>query len=155
RAISKGSRSGPRRACAWTRSPRRFRGGWSTTGRPPSFHPAFSSARKSGRRASSGYGCAATIRRVACRRAALPSRSFRAELVMEHVVLAEHLSRRFGDLVAVRDVSLAVAAGEIFGILGPNGAGKSTTIRMLCGILEPTGGSGRVVGHDIRREPEA
>jgi ABC-2 type transport system ATP-binding protein len=70
------------------------------------------------------------------------------------IIRTEHLSRRFGHLVAVRDVSLEVHRGEIFGVLGPNGAGKSTTIRMLCGILDPTGGSGTVVGHDIAREPE-
>jgi ABC-2 type transport system ATP-binding protein len=56
--------------------------------------------------------------------------------------------------VAVRDVSLTVYRGEIFGVLGPNGAGKSTTIRMLCGILDPTSGSGRVVGYDIARDAE-
>src|SRR4030095_10773336 len=60
----------------------------------------------------------------------------------------------FGKLVAVRDVSLTGAAGEIFGVLGPNGAGKSTTIRMLCGILDPSGGSGRVVGSDIATDAE-
>ena len=72
----------------------------------------------------------------------------------ESIIHTEHLSRTFGKLVAVRDVSLDVRAGEIFGILGPNGAGKSTTIRMLCGILDPTGGVGRVVGFDIARDPE-
>ncbi|HEY6908174.1 MAG TPA: ABC transporter ATP-binding protein [Myxococcales bacterium] len=72
----------------------------------------------------------------------------------EIIVRTEHLSRRFGDLVAVRDVSLEVRRGEIFGVLGPNGAGKSTTIRMLCGILDPSGGSGTVVGYDIAREAE-
>jgi ABC-2 type transport system ATP-binding protein len=71
------------------------------------------------------------------------------------VVLTQNLTRRFGELVAVRDLSLEVKRGEIFGILGPNGAGKSTTIRMLCGILDPSSGSGRVVGHDITTEPEA
>src|SRR5262249_13298419 len=60
----------------------------------------------------------------------------------------------FGDLVAVRDVTLEVRKGEIFGVLGPNGAGKSTTIRMLCGILDPSGGTGTVVGFDIARDPE-
>jgi ABC-2 type transport system ATP-binding protein len=70
------------------------------------------------------------------------------------IIHTEHLSRRFGSLVAVRDVSLDVRRGEIFGILGPNGAGKSTTIRMLCGILDPSGGTGRVVGFDITREAE-
>ena len=72
----------------------------------------------------------------------------------EVIIETEHLSRSFGDLVAVRDVSLRVFRGEIFGVLGPNGAGKSTTIRMLCGILDPSGGRGSVVGHDIAREPE-
>jgi ABC-2 type transport system ATP-binding protein len=72
----------------------------------------------------------------------------------EVIVRAEHLSRRFGELVAVRDVSLEVRRGEIFGVLGPNGAGKSTTIRMLCGILDPSGGTGTVVGFDVAREAE-
>lgn len=70
------------------------------------------------------------------------------------VIVAEHLSRRFGSFVAVKDVSFVVKKGEIFGVLGPNGAGKSTTIRMLCGILDPTGGTARVVGHDVRKEPD-
>jgi ABC-2 type transport system ATP-binding protein len=56
--------------------------------------------------------------------------------------------------VAVRDLNLEVNRGEIFGVLGPNGAGKSTTIRMLCGILDPTGGRGSVIGFDIQREAE-
>jgi len=72
----------------------------------------------------------------------------------EPVVVTDRLSRRFGSLVAVRDVSLAVRRGEIFGVLGPNGAGKSTTIRMLCGILDPSSGTGRVVGYDIARDAE-
>jgi ABC-2 type transport system ATP-binding protein len=70
------------------------------------------------------------------------------------VVVAERLSRRFGDLVAVRDVSLTVQRGEIFGLLGPNGAGKSTTIRMLCGLLDPSSGKATVVGYDVAKEPE-
>jgi ABC-2 type transport system ATP-binding protein len=74
--------------------------------------------------------------------------------VNEVIVRTEHLSRRFGDLVAVKDVTLEVRRGEIFGVLGPNGAGKSTTIRMLCGILDPSGGTGTVVGFDIARDPE-
>jgi ABC-2 type transport system ATP-binding protein len=72
----------------------------------------------------------------------------------EPVIVTHGLSRRFGDLVAVRDVSLEVHSGEIFGVLGPNGAGKSTTIRMLCGILDPSSGEGKVVGFDIRSEAE-
>jgi ABC-2 type transport system ATP-binding protein len=66
----------------------------------------------------------------------------------------DRLQRRFGTLVAVQDITLKVRRGEIFGVLGPNGAGKSTTIRMLCGILDPTSGSGKVVGYDIVKEPE-
>ncbi|MEZ4428424.1 MAG: ATP-binding cassette domain-containing protein [Nannocystaceae bacterium] len=69
------------------------------------------------------------------------------------VVKAVNLSRHFGKLVAVQDVSLEVARGEIFGVLGPNGAGKSTTIRMLCGLLDPSSGSAHVVGYDVAREP--
>src|SRR5512144_2982554 len=70
------------------------------------------------------------------------------------IIETRSLSRRFGSLVAVQDVSLQVKRGEIFGVLGPNGAGKSTTIRMLCGILDPSGGSGTVVGYDIATEAE-
>jgi ABC-2 type transport system ATP-binding protein len=70
------------------------------------------------------------------------------------IIETEHLARRFGDFYAVKDVSLTVRRGEIFGVLGPNGAGKSTTIRMLCGILDPTSGRGTVVGYDIAREAE-
>ncbi|TAK32208.1 MAG: ABC transporter ATP-binding protein [Myxococcaceae bacterium] len=73
-----------------------------------------------------------------------------AELVVE----TQGLGRTFGSLVAVRDVSLSVRRGEIFGILGPNGAGKSTTIRMLCGLLTPSSGRGAVAGFDIATEPE-
>jgi ABC-2 type transport system ATP-binding protein len=70
------------------------------------------------------------------------------------IVKTENLSRRFGRLVAVRDVSLTVEQGEIFGVLGPNGAGKSTTIRMLCGILDPSGGKATVVGFDVATQAE-
>ena len=73
---------------------------------------------------------------------------------MEEVISTTRLARRFGSLTAVRDVSLAVHKGEIFGVLGPNGAGKSTTIRMLCGLLTPSSGSGTVVGHDIATQAE-
>jgi ABC-2 type transport system ATP-binding protein len=66
----------------------------------------------------------------------------------------EELGKNFGSFAAVDRISLEVKRGEIFGFLGPNGAGKSTTIRMLCGILAPTSGRGKVGGFDIFREPE-
>ena len=66
-----------------------------------------------------------------------------------------HLVRRFGDFVAVDDVSFSVARGEIFGLLGPNGAGKSTIFRMLCGLLRPSAGLARVAGGDLIRAPAA
>ncbi len=72
----------------------------------------------------------------------------------DFAVTLRDLERRFGDFVAVNRISLDVSRGEIFGFLGPNGAGKSTTIRMLCGLLEPSGGSGTVAGFDIRTERE-
>jgi ABC-2 type transport system ATP-binding protein len=64
----------------------------------------------------------------------------------EPVLVVEHLSKRFGDRVAVDDVSFSVAAGEVFGFLGPNGAGKTTTVRMLGTLIAPTSGSARVAG---------
>ena len=65
------------------------------------------------------------------------------------------LGRRFGKFTAVDDVTFDVRKGEVFGFLGSNGAGKSTTIRMLCGLLEPTSGRATVGGADVGREPEA
>ena len=70
------------------------------------------------------------------------------------VIRVEGLSRNFGKLWAVSDVSLGVDRGEIFGILGPNGAGKSTLVRMLCGLLDPTRGRASVAGFDVAREPD-
>jgi ABC-2 type transport system ATP-binding protein len=64
------------------------------------------------------------------------------------------LTKKFGDFTAVDHISFNVKRGEIFGFLGPNGAGKSTTIRMLCGIIRPTSGRGRVGGFDISSQPE-
>ena len=70
------------------------------------------------------------------------------------VVYVKDLEKRFGRFVAVDKISFSVKKGEVFGFLGPNGAGKSTTIRMLCGIITPTSGYGRVAGHDIFSEAE-
>jgi ABC-2 type transport system ATP-binding protein len=69
-------------------------------------------------------------------------------------VRAEGLTRRFGSFVAVDAVSFEIPRGAIWGFLGPNGAGKSTTIRMLCGILEPSEGRAEVLGYDVVRDPE-
>ena len=69
-------------------------------------------------------------------------------------VVTRGLTKRFGRLVAVDHLDLEVRRGELYGFLGPNGAGKSTTLRMLCGILEPSEGDGRVLGIDLRRHPE-
>jgi ABC-2 type transport system ATP-binding protein len=72
----------------------------------------------------------------------------------ETAVVVEGLTRRFGDFVAVDDISLRIGKGEVFGFLGPNGAGKSTTIKMLCGLLLPSAGKGLVGGFDIMRQSE-
>src|ERR1700704_2546462 len=63
------------------------------------------------------------------------------------------LVRRFGDFVAVDNLNLTLRRGSFFGFLGPNGAGKSTTIKMLTGLLAPTGGKIRVLGRDLSEEP--
>ncbi len=70
----------------------------------------------------------------------------------ENVIEARALTKRFGDFTAASEISFNVSRGEIFGLLGPNGAGKSTTFRMLCGLLKPTSGEGRVAGIDLRRD---
>jgi len=73
---------------------------------------------------------------------------------MESAISVRDLTKIFGDFTAVDRVSFEVKQGEIFGFLGANGAGKSTTIRMLCGLLEPTSGTAVVAGQDVRRSPE-
>ena len=65
------------------------------------------------------------------------------------------LRKQYGELVAVHDLDLEIAPDEVFGFLGPNGAGKTTTIRMMVGLLEPSGGQVLLGGHDLAREPEA
>ena len=69
------------------------------------------------------------------------------------MLTATGLTKRFGSLVAVQDVSLAVPAGCVTGMLGPNGAGKTTTLRMLCGVLEPDSGTIALSGVDLRTDP--
>jgi len=70
----------------------------------------------------------------------------------DSIVEVRELTKCFGDFTAVDRVSFSVGRGEIFGFLGANGAGKTTTIRMLCGLLAPSGGEGAVAGYDINRE---
>jgi sodium transport system ATP-binding protein len=71
------------------------------------------------------------------------------------MIHVQGLTKRFGDLVAVDDVSFDVAAGQVFGLLGPNGAGKTTTLRVLATLLRADGGRATIAGHDVQREPEA
>lgn len=75
---------------------------------------------------------------------------------MENVPAIEvrNLVKRFGHFTAVNNISFQVPSGSIFGLLGANGAGKSTTIRMLCGLLPPSGGQARVAGLDVKKNPE-
>ncbi len=73
----------------------------------------------------------------------------------DHAILTQSLHKRFGELVAVERLDLAVPRGQIFGLLGANGSGKTTTIRMLTGLLPPTSGTARVAGIDVVAEPEA
>ncbi|HVW70509.1 MAG TPA: ABC transporter ATP-binding protein [Steroidobacteraceae bacterium] len=70
-------------------------------------------------------------------------------------VVAEELTKKFGEFTAVNRLDLSIVKGEVVGFIGPNGAGKSITIRMLCGLLRPTAGRAVVAGFDVGREPEA
>jgi ABC-type multidrug transport system ATPase subunit len=72
----------------------------------------------------------------------------------ETMIQCEALTKRFGHFTAVDHVSFSVGKGSIFGFLGPNGSGKSTVIRMLCGLLEPSDGHGRIAGFDVARETD-
>ena len=74
---------------------------------------------------------------------------------MQNLIEVAALSRRFGDVHAVRGISFNVARGEVLGVLGPNGAGKTTTMRMIAGFLDPTSGTARVDGIDVQRRPVA
>ncbi|HTS27598.1 MAG TPA: ABC transporter ATP-binding protein [Bryobacteraceae bacterium] len=71
------------------------------------------------------------------------------------IIETRDLTRRFGTLTAVDHLNLTVPSGEIFGLVGPDGAGKTTTLRMLCGLMEPSAGSALVAGHDVSRESQA
>ena len=64
-----------------------------------------------------------------------------------------HLVKKFGDLVAVNDVTLTIPRGEFFAMLGPNAAGKTTTLKILAGLMKPTSGGARVCGFDVQTQP--
>jgi ABC-2 type transport system ATP-binding protein len=74
-------------------------------------------------------------------------------LTQSPLIETEHLVKRFGDKVAVDDVTFQVFGGEVFGFLGPNGAGKTTTIKMIVGLLTPTSGTVKVGGYDVQVQP--
>ena len=76
-------------------------------------------------------------------------------MTAESIIRAIHLTRRFGELTAVDHLDLEVTRGEIFGLVGPDGAGKTTTLRLLCGLIDPTVGEAWVAGHNVARELEA
>jgi ABC-2 type transport system ATP-binding protein len=71
------------------------------------------------------------------------------------MIEVQGLTRYYGELAAVRDVSFTVVPGEVVGLVGPNGAGKTTTLRSIVGIIPPSGGTVRIAGHDLRTEPLA
>jgi len=73
--------------------------------------------------------------------------------MMENVIEARHLTKKFGNLIAVDDVSLSIKKGELFGLLGPNGSGKTTMIKLLTGQIKPTKGSAKVLGMDVLDNP--
>jgi ABC-2 type transport system ATP-binding protein len=74
---------------------------------------------------------------------------------MPAIIETRDLTKRFGTLTAVDHLNLVVAEGEIFGLVGPDGAGKTTTLRMLCGLMDPSEGTATVAGHDVTRDPQA
>ncbi|HWQ29699.1 MAG TPA: ABC transporter ATP-binding protein [Negativicutes bacterium] len=73
---------------------------------------------------------------------------------MEYAISIKNLVKRFGSFTAVNGISFDIPKGKIFGFLGPNGSGKSTTIRMICGVLSPTSGEGKVLGYDLVKDTE-
>ncbi|MDR3435367.1 ATP-binding cassette domain-containing protein [Telmatospirillum sp.] len=86
-------------------------------------------------------------------RSALAETTARLDISDQRPVIEAHgLTKRFGDFTAADNITFDIPRGQIFGLLGPNGAGKSTTFKMLCGLLKPTAGEGRVAGFDLRRD---
>src|SRR5215510_4890759 len=71
------------------------------------------------------------------------------------LIRTNNLTRKFDDLTAVNHLNLEIAQGEVFGLVGPDGAGKTTTLRMMCGLLDPTEGQISVAGFDVSKNPDA
>ena len=71
----------------------------------------------------------------------------------EDVIIADHLTKKYGSFVAAKDINFKIKRGEIFGLLGPNGAGKSTSFKMMCGLSKPTSGKAIITGIDMRKDP--
>src|ERR671937_2116297 len=74
---------------------------------------------------------------------------------MEMAIETTGLTRRFGPVTAVDDLTMQVHAGELLALVGPDGAGKTTALRLLCGVLAPSAGAARIYGLDVRRQPDA
>jgi len=113
---------------------------------PPRFEDSFVARLRVAKSDRQRVAQGATTTRAAPLQPSIPATATAADTV----IVVQHLTRRFGNFVAVNDVTFAVARGEIFGLLGANGAGKSTAFRMLCGLLPPSEGTLRVAGFDLR-----
>jgi ABC-2 type transport system ATP-binding protein len=146
---------------AW-RSPRRSAptccsaSSWNCRIRREGSRQGFPPPRHFGRMAERRWRMADHPERIHARSMTVPSSSalHRAATNGDAAVRTTGLRKVFGSLVAVENLDLDIHRGEVFGLLGPNGSGKTTTIRMLCGLLEPTAGQARVVGIDVVEDPE-
>src|SRR3982074_1768864 len=116
--------------------------------------PPAATTRVAGRRQSSGRACSSVMGLSGYRSPIVRHTEVSNMHSSSATIVASGLTRRYGKLVAVRDLTLEVGAGEVFGFLGPNGAGKTTTIRMLTGLVRPTSGTALVAGYDVAREPQ-
>src|SRR6185369_16734628 len=79
----------------------------------------------------------------------------RGDSLVSAIIVAENLTRVFAPVIAVDHLNLQIAEGEIFTLVGPDGAGKTTTMRMFCGLMDPTEGRAIVAGHDVSKKVEA